>query len=248
MRVWLVACLSVPLLANAESGPPPAVMTAMLQLYGRYDPPGRCWQTPAHADNSTVPACLAIVHADEVAAPEGKRTYVVLEGRGDRDCHGCARTIAFIVFGGADGLRVLAHSPATPDGGDGLPTDPGQVTLHQLGASQWGWVEQTSNSRQDDGNSNYVVWLPRAERVVQVAQFPAARDNKGAGECASGARSEDCYDITVSYRIDAQNPGAPYYPILLQATGRKQHHRVTGQAVARFDLAKYAYRVSPGLP
>ncbi len=250
MRSWLIACAFAAVsvtAAAAASGPAPAVMTALLQLYGRYDPAGRCWQATAHGDESMVQACLAVVHSDEVAAPEGRRTYMVLEGRGVQDCHGCGGAIAFIVLGGADGLRVLAHSPAVPDGADGTPTDPQRIVLQQLGAAQWGWIEQTSVVGQGVTQSSFLVWLPRAERVLAAGRLPAGRDDKDTGECDRGDRG-GCYDLTVSYRIDARNPQAPYYPILLQASGRQGRRRVTGQAVARFDLAKYAYQLSPGLP
>ena len=243
MRSWLIACVlaaTSAAAARAASGPPPAVMTALLQLYGRYDPAAHCWHATAQAGGSTVPACLAIVQSDEVAAPEGPRTYMVLQGRAAQGCHGCGGAVAFIVFGGANGLRVLAHSPALPDGNDSSPTGPQRIALNQLGAAQWGWIEAASGAE-----PSFVVWLPRAGRVVPVARLPPARSD--ASECDRGRCA-----VTLSYRIDTSDPQAAYYPILLQASGRDGRHRLAGQAVAHFDLPqytyRYTYRLSPGLP
>ena len=247
MRTGLAACVLASLLvagraSTAEHGPAPAVMTAMLQLYGRYDPAHYCWFATARDGNAPETACMTVAQANDVAAPEGKRTYLLLAGSSG---HGDTM-LAFVEFGGTHGLRVVAHSPAlllaSPPSGQPL------VTLQRLGASQWGWVSEVKTSGDDDRDRDYVVWLPRAGQIEPTARFPQAREDHGSAECGAADARRDCYDITVSYRVDATPAQADYYPILLQAHGTKNRRPVSGQAVARFDLPRYRYDITPGLP
>ena len=221
-----LACLLVASrAAGAEHGPAPAVMTAMLQLYGQYDPAGHCWLAGARDGNPAVAAaCISIAQAQDVEPPDGKRTYILLVGSREAD----GLTVAFVEFGGTHGLRVVAHSPVWQ-----LGSPPGQahITLQRLGASQWGWIAEVGANGANNRDLDYVVWLPRGGRIVPVARFPHARD-----------------DITVSYQIDAADAQADYYPIMLQAHGRKNRRPVSAGAVARFDLPRYRYDITPELP
>ncbi len=229
MRTWLAGCALASLLAAggaaaAEHGPAPVVMTAMLQLYGRYDPARQCWLATARDGDAPVTACLAIAQADDVEAPDGKRSYMLLAGRSQQG----GLVAAFVEFGGTHGLRVAAHSPPVLLAAS---SDRPVIALQRLGASQWGWVSEVKANGDSDRDSDYEIWLPRAGEIEPAARFPHARD-----------------DITISYRVDALDAQADYYPILLQAHGTKNRRRVSGQAVARFDLPRYRYDITPGLP
>ncbi len=197
----------------------------MLQLYGRYDPPGHCWLAIGRREGAAVQACLAIIREDKVAVPDGSRTYMLLSGAGQD-----GRLTAMVEFGGTHGLRLVAHTPALTD--QAIP-DPGQVTLQRLGDTQWGWVADVPG--QTSGTSDYVIWMPRANQIVPVCRVPHTRDADG-------------YAVSVSYSIDQSDADASYYPLRLRVRGTKNRRPLTAQATARFDLARYAYQLSGELP
>ena len=140
------------------------------------------------------------------------------------------RLTALVEFGGAHGLRVVAHTPALTDAA--IP-DPGQVRLQRLGDTEWGWVADVAGPA--SGWSDYVIWLPRADQIVPVCRFPHTRDADG-------------YDVTVSYSIDQSDADASYYPLRLRMRGTRNRRPLSAQATARFDLSRYAYQLSGELP
>ena len=200
-------------------------MTAMLQLYGRYDPAGHCWLASTQRGSATVQACLAIIREDKVPGLDGGQTYMVLTGAG-RD----GRLTALVEFGGTHGLRVVAHSPALTD--DAIP-DPGRVTLQRLGDMQWGWVADLPDEA--GTASDYVIWLPQADKIVPVCRLPHTRDAGG-------------YHASVSYSIDQSDQDADYYPLHLRVRGTNNGRPIKLQATARFNLARYTYQLSGELP
>ena len=221
----LVAAIAPP--ARAETGPAPAIMTAMLQLYGRYNPAMHCWLATARDGPVPTQACLAIVQADRVAASDGERTYMLLAGPSR-----AGPVMAFVEFGGTHDLRVVAYSPPQHDG---MPAAPDRITLQKLGASQWGWVADTplpGRRRQKDA-SDYVVWLPRGAAIVPVYRFPHIA---GGGTTVS------------DYRVDQADPDAVHYPLDIALSETKDRQPVGAPAVASFDQQHYTYHLEPAPP
>ena len=245
----IMASLWLPLTARAQAGPPAEVIAALTAAYGRYDPARRCWQASARDESGVTQGCLGLRRADPVQASDGKRIYVLLNGPGTTDCHACGGLIAFAVFNVDAAPRLLARSAALRDGGYGAPTPAKMVSVQKLGGDDWGWVEQAGSSGQGVTEEVFFIWLQRGNKVVQAGTLTGSHDDNGS-ECGVTPHPADldCYDIKVSYRVDASDPAAAHYPIGLQIGGTKNGRRINQQARSTFDAATYAYVQPSGLP
>jgi hypothetical protein len=245
----ILAALAAGSFAQAQTTLPPGVAASLAATYGRYNQAGHCWMAAAtDADGVTV-ACMALKRADPVQTGSARLLYLMLGGNGRITCHACSGVIAFAVFDVTATPRLVAHSPATKDGSFGASADAKAVSVRQLGAQSWGWVETYGYTAQGETTQGTLIWLPKGDRVVRAGDLPGSHSNMdGACSLAPPPPGMDCAEIAIALRIDASNPAAAAYPIVLQATGTKNRRKVSTQAISVFDPVAFAYPPPSGLP
>lgn len=235
--------------ARAQIVVPPAVMAALGGAYGRYDPARRCWAASAANGTRPTTGCLAVTHTESVRTSEGDRLFVLLGGTAKPDCHACGGLIGFAVLDTAGSPRLVAHSRPIVDGGYGNPGDPKQMHLERLGADRWGWIQESGDVAQGVEEGHLVVWLPRGDRIEAAGTLDGSHSNMG-GECSMVPRPAglECVSISVTYAVDAHSAAALSYPIILQASGRRNGQAIKAEAAAVFDPGTLAYVQKGKLP
>ncbi|TXI44466.1 MAG: hypothetical protein E6Q50_17750 [Lysobacter sp.] len=210
------------------------VRDAMRAQYGDgYDAERDCWPTTYDDGNDSFDYCMRPAKSTTVETPAGKQLLFLAHNIQDFDAktrrYSYSRLDPGLIglfalsLDAKGGWTVRAATKAEPFGMEGdCGCNDAQPT--RLGRDDYGWILRSGGVWQGVVVSDFSVYAPVQGKYASVGTF--------------GDVAED--DQTVSHRVtvDASNPDAPHYPLIV-ATVREQ--REVGRETVAFDAKRMRY-------
>jgi hypothetical protein len=160
----------------------------MTRNYGKYSEAQRGWLYVDEEDRRTY--VFTVVQQKKVDGKDGDELYLVASGKPLDDNLGATSFYGVFQLRWRDG-QLYEYADARRHGGI-EPLAPEGVHFEALSADVWGWVVKTKATETGDGDevvfSRNIVLAPRNEQIAVLADFNAAFDRLGAGDCAETER------------------------------------------------------------
>ncbi|WP_028104550.1 hypothetical protein [Pseudoduganella violaceinigra] len=159
------------------------VSDLMTRNYGKYSEAQKGWLFVDDADHTTY--IVTVVQQKKIAGKDGDELYLVTSGKPlDASTTGTSFYGVFQLRWTGDQLYQYS-SPRTL--GAYEPVTPEQVHFEALSADVWGWVVKTVVKEETENASvvttRNVVLALHDEKIVELAEFNAALDQTGQGDC-----------------------------------------------------------------
>ncbi|MCC7248302.1 MAG: hypothetical protein IT473_06745 [Lysobacter sp.] len=220
--------------ANAEANAEAIVREVMRAQYGDgYDAERDCWPTTYDDGNDSFDYCMRPAKATTVETPAGKQLLFLAHNIQDFDAktrrYSYSRLDPGLIglfalsLDAKGGWAVRAATKVEPFGMEGdCGCNDAQPT--RLGRDDYGWILASGGMWQGVVVSDFSVYAPIQGKYAPVGTFADIAEDEQA----------------VSHRVtvDASNPDAPHYPLIV-ATLRDQ--REVGRETVAFDAKRMRY-------
>jgi len=160
-----------------------AISELMTRNYGKYSDAQQGW---LYVDEeSHVSYLVTVVQQKKITGKEGDELYVVTSGRtlAANDEQDSFYGVFQLRYSGG---QLYEYSDARRSSGSD-PVTPERVHFEALSADVWGWVVKVSDMTVADGeeitSTRNVVLAPHGEQIAVLAEFDAASQVLGAGNC-----------------------------------------------------------------
>jgi len=165
-----------------------AIDGVMTRNYGKYSDKERGWLYVDEQNHSTY--LVTVVQQKKVEGKDGDELYLVASGRTIESREGEDSFYGVFQLRYRDGQLVEYSDARRSSGID--PVTPERVHFEALSAEVWGWVVKVSSSETGEGeeftSTRNVVLAPHDEQIAVLAEFDAASQLIGSGDCEETER------------------------------------------------------------